>query len=567
MGPPGHRSQMQPCAHWIVQSLHDLIVSDARSAVFMVDLLARCSLEVLGDRQINRCLVVDWMTRHQCGISLAHRASFELHRKVAMRLRVACEHHQSAGIAVEPMHDACAFEFSGDSHGDTVRLVWTDARNGKNAMRFVDDDELRIEMHDCIAASYTLWLTLRSVTHRHIVTMIPLSVVVFVALFAWQTPAVVPPVTEDPAVWKLAEAGELAGQTQLTFPDRFIKAGEAYFSPTDDKIIFQAVEQPMAGALAEEFYSMFVADLIRDGAGQSTLQNITRISPPHSANTCGWFDASRKDTVVFASTLVAPQTVDAPGYQRATGRYKWQFPPEMRIVEVNLAHAADIASGKVQPKVIAGDGTAYVAECTTTRDGATLLYCTLATGQGDIMVKNVRTGVVVPMVAVPGYDGGPFFSADERQICYRSDRNGDSLLQVYVSDVVRDASGAITGATNERQLTANEYVNWAPYWHPDGSRLIYASSEVGHSNYEIFSVILPKDGSADSPRRERITQALGADVLPVFDDTGRRMMWTSQRGAGRSSQLWIADVVTAKANDAQSQRKIDSKSSGSAVSK
>jgi len=397
--------------------------------------------------------------------------------------------------------------------------------------------------------------------------MIPLSVVVFVALFAWQTPAVVPPVTEDPAVWKLAEAGELAGQTQLTFPDRFIKAGEAYFSPWDNKIIFQAIEQPAAGATAEEFYSMFVADLIRDAAGQSTLKNITRISPPHSSSTCGWFDASRKDMVVFASTLVAPKATDVPGYQGATGRYKWQFPPEMRIVEVNLAHAADIASGKVQPKVIAGDGTAYVAECTTTRDGATLLYCTLATGQGDIVAKNVRTGVVVPLVAIPGYDGGPFFSPDERQICYRSDRNGDSLLQVYVSDVVRDASGAITGATNERQLTANEYVNWAPYWHPDGTRLIYASSEVGHSNYEIFSVIVPQDGSADAPRRERITRAQGADVLPAFDATGRRMMWTSQRGAGRSSQLWIADVVTAKANDAQSQRKIDSKSAGSAVSK
>ena len=97
-------------------------------------------------------------------------------------------------------------------------------------------------------------------------------------------------------------------------------------------------------------------------------------------------------------------------------------------------------------------------------------------------------------------------------------------------------------------MTANEHVNWAPYWHPDGTRLVYASSEVGHSNYEIFSVEMGTGSAIESPRRLRITQAQGADVLPVFDSTGRRMMWTSQRGAGRTSQLWIADLVSPAAS-------------------
>lgn len=348
--------------------------------------------------------------------------------------------------------------------------------------------------------------------------------------------------TEDPVIWRDAERSYLTKQTQLTFPDRFVKAGEAYFSPDGGKIIFQAVEQPAEGQTPADFYAMFVADLSTDGAGATTLSNIQRVSPPDSANTCGWFDASRPGMVIFGSTLVAPKSTDAPGYQRGTGRYKWQFPPEMRVVEVNLAQAADVAVGKVPPKVLAGDGTAYIAECTTTRDGRHLLCCTLVSGQGDIMVKDLRTGAMVSMVAVPGYDGGPFFSPDEKSICYRSDRNGDSLLQVFVSDVVRGPDGSITGTTNERQLTANEHVNWAPYWHPNGQSMVYASSEVGHSNYEIFSVSL-SGGANVKPVRTRITRAQGADVLPVFDAKGTRMMWTSQRGAGRSSQLWIADTV------------------------
>ncbi len=58
--------------------------------------------------------------------------------------------------------------------------------------------------------------------------------------------------TEEPA-WRQAEAGILANQVQLTFPDRFLKAGEAYFSPDDARIIFQAIEVPAEGRPADEF--------------------------------------------------------------------------------------------------------------------------------------------------------------------------------------------------------------------------------------------------------------------------------------------------------------------------
>jgi Tol biopolymer transport system component len=249
--------------------------------------------------------------------------------------------------------------------------------------------------------------------------------------------------------------------------------------------------------------------------------------------------------VLYGSTITTPAVTDAPGYQRGTGRYKWQFPPEMRIVEMATADAASIASGRSQPKVIVGDGRAYAAEGSTTRDGRSLLYCSLESGQGDLRVLDMPSGLHVTIVNAPGYDGGPFFSPDERRICYRSDRRGDSLLQVQVADLVRDADGRIVGSANERQLTDNEHVNWAPFWHPSGTMIVYASSEVGHNNYEIFAVTTDV---AAAPTRTRVTQAQGADVLPVFDATGRRMMWTSQRGEGRSSQLWIADFVRAGAS-------------------
>ena len=323
---------------------------------------------------------------------------------------------------------------------------------------------------------------------------------------------------------------------QLTFPDRFLKAGEAYFSPDARRIVFQAIERPAEGADPDEFYAMFVCDVVRDGAGDIVaVSDIRRVSPKGSANTCGWFHPTKPDTLVFASTIGAPTAENAPGYQRGTSRYRWAFPPETRIVEVDLAKADGSPASLA---VIEGDGKAYVAEGSVSPDGRFLLFCSLESGEGDLYIRDLKTGARTCVVAAPGYDGGPFFSPDAKRICYRSDRNKDNLLQVFVADLVFDADGAITGTTNEIQLTANEHVNWCPFFRPDGKTVVYATSEIGHRNYEVFEIVLPTTAGA-TPVRRRVTEAEGADVLPVFSPDGKWMLWTGQRNESRSSQLFV----------------------------
>ena len=326
------------------------------------------------------------------------------------------------------------------------------------------------------------------------------------------------------------------GARQLTFPDRFLKAGEAYFSPDAKRIVFQAIERPADGADPDEFYAMFVCDVVRDAAGDiAAVRDIRRVSPKGSANTCGWFHPTKPDTLVFASTIGAPTAENAPGYQRGTSRYRWAFPPETRIVEVDLARAD---GSPASLKVLEGDGKAYVAEGSVSPDGRFLLFCSLESGDGDLYIRDLRTGKRTCIVSAPGYDGGPFFSPDAKRICYRSDRNKDNLLQVFVADLVFDASGAITGIANEIQLTSNEHVNWCPFFRPDGRTVVYATSEIGHRNYEVFEIILPATAGA-APTRRRVTEAEGADVLPVFSPDGKWMLWTGQRNESRSSQLFV----------------------------
>jgi TolB protein len=348
--------------------------------------------------------------------------------------------------------------------------------------------------------------------------------------------------------WREAERGILENHVQLTFPDRFVKAGEAYFSPGDARIIFQAIEVPEAGREADEFYAMFVADLARDRRGKITgLENIRRISPPGSANTCGWFDPIDPQRVFFGSTIVPPTTSHPPGYNRSTGRYRWMFPPEMRVVTVPLDRA-DGTSASLE--VVVGGGNAYTAEDALNADGRLLVYCSLVSGGGDLFIKDLLTGRVTPVVERKGYDGGPFFSPQGRRICYRSDRRGDNLLQLFVADLAFDDQGQVTGMAREYQLTDDGNVNWCPFWHPDGRHLVYSSSRLGHHNYEIFLIDAdPGDlpGSTGSIKYgtdvRRVTHADGSDVLPVFNADGTLMMWTSRRGPEGSVQLWLADFV------------------------
>lgn len=346
--------------------------------------------------------------------------------------------------------------------------------------------------------------------------------------------------------WRAAEQGILADHVQLTFAEKFVKAGEAYFSPDDSRIIFQAIEKPAPGEAADEFYAMFVAEVKHEAATSNItgLTNIKRISPKGSANTCGWFHPTEPNIVIFSSTLTPPSESTPPGYQRASGRYKWMFPPEMRIVRCDLTKADGTAATL---ETIVGDGKAYHAEGSLSADGRHLLYCSLESNDGDLFVYDMKTRAKNRIVPAKGYDGGPFFSPDGKRICYRSDRRGDNHLQIFVADLAFNEQGEVVGIQREYQLTDNEHVNWCPFWTPDGRHLVYSTSELGHTNYEVFIIDADPGNMAGSTgttkygtRHRSITGADRADVLPAFSAAGKWMMWTSQRGKDGESQLWAA---------------------------
>ncbi|GIK20429.1 MAG: hypothetical protein AMXMBFR77_23090 [Phycisphaerales bacterium] len=386
---------------------------------------------------------------------------------------------------------------------------------------------------------------------------------VFAATAAHAQPVGTP--SGEPLDWRALEPPVLRRHVQLTSRDRFLRAGEQYFNADASWVIFQAIPVPPAGVRPDAHYSMYVAKVVYDDTGNPVaLDEPILVSPPGSANTCGWFHPLRPWEVMFGSTLVQPAEHSGPGYQRGEGRYVWQFPSEMEVVtrvvpEIWRAMHPGQPQPAWEPKQLAPtplfERPGYDAECSWSADGRFVLYANvddeksarLGKPDADIYVYDTRTGRHTPIVVADGYDGGPFFSPDGEWICYRSDRRGDNELQLFVGELDFDADGAPAGLKREIALSDNAYVNWAPFWHPSMEFIVYATSEVGHHNYEVFAVQFDPDTPLKDLWRVRITHADGFDGLPAFSADGRHVLWVAQRGPlaeseqRPSSQIWAAE--------------------------
>jgi len=325
----------------------------------------------------------------------------------------------------------------------------------------------------------------------------------------------------DPAVpdWQKAESAYLSNIRQITHD--FVRAGEAYFHPDGNRIVFQAEAKG-----ENPFYQIYLMDL--------SSGKYWRVSPGLGRTTCAYFHPTR-DKLIFASSHLDP---DARKHQAAEfkqreedarkgirRRYQWDFDPYMDIFESDY-------DGDHLKRLT--DAKGYDAEGAYSPNGREIVFCSNRDGSLELYImdedgKNVRKLTNAPNC----YNGGPFFSPDGQRIIFRADRKVKDELQIMI--INRDGTG-------ERQLTNIKGVAWGPYWHPDAKHIIYSAAD--HSNpmvrpnYDLWLM------NVDSGKTWRITHAPGADVLPVFSPDGKRLMWTSTRdGKMPGSQLFLADFT------------------------
>jgi Tol biopolymer transport system component len=325
----------------------------------------------------------------------------------------------------------------------------------------------------------------------------------------------------EPPDWEKAESAHLKNITQVT--KDFVRAGEGYFSPDGQTIIFQAEEKDSGNP----FYQIFTMDL--------ETGKVRRVSTGVGKTTCSFFRPDGKK-IIFASSHEDPdakkryqEEYDRREEEKKTGnrrRYAWDFDPFMSIFE------ADPNGGNLKRLT---DAKGYNAEGSFSPDGKQIVFCSNRDGEENLQLyimdadgKNVRKLTDAPKC----YNGGPFFSPDGKRVIFRSDRKEKDRLQLYVINVDGTGEKALTDDTH--------WVCWAPYWFKDGRRLVYCAADhsvAGRPNYDLYWM------NIETGKKVRLTHAPGADVLPVFSPDYKKLMWTSTRDGSGPSQLYIADFT------------------------
>lgn len=325
-----------------------------------------------------------------------------------------------------------------------------------------------------------------------------------------------------PRALEPAERGRLVNLRQLTFEGQ---NAEAYWGPDGGRLIFQATPDSLD---CDQIFVMRV-----DGGGKR------RVSTGSGVTTCAYFFYPHGERILYSSThLGMEECPPRPDYGRG---YVWPIHPEYDIYTAN-PDGSDLRRLTRTP--------GYDAEATFRRDGSKIVFTSVRDGDLEIYTMDPDGSNVVRLTREEGYDGGPFFSYDGTWIVYRAHHpEGEEALADYrellADDLVRPDRMEIwvmeADGSNKRQITDNGAANFAPYFFPDGERIVFASNmhDPEGRNFDLYAI------GIDGTGLERITHHPDFDAFPMFDSDGSRLVWSSNRYGAKEgdTNVFVADWV------------------------
>jgi TolB protein len=296
---------------------------------------------------------------------------------------------------------------------------------------------------------------------------------------------------------------------------------EAYFSPDGKKLIFQRTTKRDG---CDQIFSMNI-----DGSDLKMLSN------GEGKTTCAYFTSDKKN-IVYASTFKAnPVCPPPPDYSRG---YVWALFSGFDIFKADL-------DGKNAKPLTTTDR--YDAEATIRKDGM-IAFTSLRDGDLDIYTMDKNGKKVKKLTNELGYDGGPFWSYDGKQIVYRAyhpetEKEKADYLGLLKDNLIRPTKLDLwvmnADGSNKRRVTNINKATFAPYFFPDGKRIIFSSNmdDARGRNFELYAV------NVDGSNLERITYNDQFDGFPMFSPDGKKIVFCSNRNAAKQgdTNVFIAD--------------------------
>ena len=329
-----------------------------------------------------------------------------------------------------------------------------------------------------------------------------------------------PAATQQPLAPSKPEEKHLRNIKQLTFGG---ENAEAYFSADGKQLIFQSTRD---GRECDQIYTMNI-----DGS------NVRMISPGEGRTTCAYF-LPRSNRALYSSTHLGGKACPPrPDFSKG---YVWAVYPEFDIFTAR-------ADGSDLKRLTSTSG--YDAETTVSRNGK-LVFTSTRDGDLDIYTMDANGKNVRRLTNELGYDGGPFWSADGKQIVYRAHHPQDEKEKAdYVSllkqNLIRPSKLDIwvmnADGSNKRRVTNNGKANFAPFFFPDGKRIIFSSNmdDPKGRNFDLYKINVVGSGL------ERITTHETFDGFPMFSPDGKKLVFASNRNAAArgDTNIFIADWV------------------------
>ena len=304
---------------------------------------------------------------------------------------------------------------------------------------------------------------------------------------------------------------------------------EAYFSFDSKNLVLQ-ISNSEWGVECDQIYTMSL-----DGYAPGMKPKL--LSTGKGRTTCSYFMPG-DSTIIYSSThkggdgcLEAPRSVG--------GKYVWPIFDSYDIYEADL-------EGNIIRQIV--DHPGYDAEPTISPDGKKIVFTSTRSGDLELYTMNIDGSDLTQVTHDLGYDGGAFFSPDSKQLVFRASRPNteedikaytDFLKQGLVQPTNMEIYVCDVNGKNMRQITKLGGANWAPFFHPDGKRIIFSSNHHTESKrqFNLFSIHINGNGL------RQITFDPVFDAFPMFSPDGKYLVFSSNRhnGGNRDTNVFLAE--------------------------
>ena len=324
------------------------------------------------------------------------------------------------------------------------------------------------------------------------------------------------------------QESHLSNLRQLTYGG---DNAEAYFSFDDKQLVLQ-VTNPSWGIECDQIFHLPTKTGLPN-------QRLKMLSTGKGRTTCSYFMPG-DSSVLYASTHLADTTCpEAPA--RVDGKYVWPIYQSFDIFVANM-------NGEITQQLT--DDPGYDAEATLSPDGSKIVFTSMRSGDLELYTMNVDGSDIKQVTTELGYDGGAFFSPDGKKLVFRASRpKTEEEVNTYkgllAKNVVQPTAMEIftcnVDGSDLKQITDLGGANWAPYFHPSGEKIIFASNHHVKSGRQFNLFLINLDGTG----LQQVTFDKTFDAFPMFSHDGKELVFSSNRhnGGGRDTNVFLADWV------------------------